>query len=100
MLALEAASRSAILHSASRLMSFSALTEATGQPSFRAAGRPQASGGSAYTGNAVSGPSAASRHAQRQHQLRHARGQFATSASVPYLTEDSYPTANQLYHRL
>src|SRR5262245_4021472 len=52
-------SRSAIWHNASRSMSLSSLTEATSQPSSRATGRPQPSGGSAYTGNAVSGASAA-----------------------------------------
>ena len=46
-LALEATSRSAILHSASRSTSLSSLTEATGQPSSRATGTPQQSGGSA-----------------------------------------------------
>src|ERR1700723_91120 len=58
-LALEATSRSAILHSASRSTSLSSLTEATGQPSSRAIGTPQPSGGSAYNGNAVSGASEA-----------------------------------------
>src|SRR5580704_3411211 len=59
-LALEATSRSAILHSAPRSMSLSSLAAATGQPSSRATGTPQPSGGSAYTGNAGSGASAAS----------------------------------------
>jgi hypothetical protein len=40
-------------------LSLSSLTEATGQPSSRATGTPQPSGGSAYAGNVVSGVSAA-----------------------------------------
>jgi hypothetical protein len=58
MLVALAASRSAIPLRALRSMSLFSLTESTGQLSSRATGTPQLPGGSAYSGETVSGASA------------------------------------------